>query len=516
MLTLAPEENGQISMEEVQKILHECKKNGIVIPHKFETASFFSTEKVFSVYGEHNFYYASSAIESFLYGIIFSRKIPVEIPKDQFDILKEVINSNIIVKGTYTYRQAKNLAKINRIAALKYNSVDNVVTSNEPAGISFYISHANSKWNGISDSDSIKFAFGEIAQDGGNSAVSQLISIYINKTRHIPKGPILNEIKVATHCSNMGHLKLERMTSTALSKALPNGAVLNNASKLLRSNTITAIATTAAVTAPDFYRALISQSISWGQFGKNLTINAAGVAGGTGGWIAGSAAGAAVGSAVPVIGTALGALAGGIIGAFTAGTVSTSATKAVLDGFIKEDAEEMLELVNNASAELCYDYLFSEQEIEAFIDKIKTVITASWLRDMYAVSKSNITRQEWAYNNFEPIFETISRTRMYIATPTDEVIFDVIGNLLKDNKIHTPLQSIVTSPLERILLRILQEEDKCCKSSDLESKTNTPHLEVIKALNSLSQNELIEILTRENQWVYIITDKGRTYIQEYL
>ena len=511
------EDNERITMEDVREILQECKKNGILIPHKFENASNISTEKILRTYGEQYSYYASSAIETFLYGIVFSRKIPVEIPTDQFDSLEKIISkisNGLIIKGTYTYRQAKKLAKINRIAALKFSSVDNLVTSKGLAGLSFYICHANSKWNGISDSDAVKFAFGEIANDGGISAVDLLISSYLMKTRHIHKRPILNEIKVATHYGNLRHLELERMASTALTKTLPSGAVLNNAAKLLRSNTITAIATTVAVSAPDLYRALISQSISWGQFGKNLTVNAAGVAGGTGGWFAGTAAGAAIGSAVPVIGTTIGAIAGGIIGAFTAGTVSSSATKAVLDGLIKEDAEEMLELVNNALAELCYDYLFSEQEVDTVIAKIKTIITASWLRKMYAISKSNSTRQEWAYKNLEPTFEEIARSRMYITIPSDEVMTDVILSLFEESKNSVPLGDITTTSIEQHILRILNEEDKCCKSNELEFKANISHLEIIRAINTLSQYELVEVLTRDNQWVYIITDKGRDYIHK--
>ena len=517
MPTLAVEDNERITKEDVREILQECIQNGMVIPSKFEYASNFSTDKVLRNYGEQNSYYAPSAIESFLYGIVFSRKIPVEVPKDQFDTLKSIvgnINDNLITRSNYTYRQAKNLATANCIAALKFNNSDNVVISTGSAGISFYISHANSKWNGISENDSIKFAFGEIAQDGGSSAVSKLISVYLKKSKLIPKGPIPRpEIRMLHHSGSLGHVELERMTSSALSKVLPNGAAINSASKLLRSNTATAIATTAAVTAPDLYRALISQSISWGQFGKNLTVNAAGVAGGTGGWLAGTAAGAAVGSAVPIIGTTIGAIAGGIIGAFTAGTASSAATKGVLDKFIKEDAEEMLELVNIASAELCYDYLLSEQEIKIFIAKVEKIISAPWLRDMYASSKHDSFRQEWAYKNLEHIFEEIARTRVRIATPTDEVMLDAIADLFEEDKIHRSLHNIKISAIEQTILNILKEEDKCCKSEEIKSKTSIQHLEVIKALNTLSQHGLIEILSRENQWVYIITDRGREYLQ---
>lgn len=118
----------------------------------------------------------------------------------------------------------------------------------------------------------------------------------------------------------------------SLGKAVYGSAAVNHVAKLLRTNVVTSAVTTVVISAPDFYRAAISGSVSWAQFSKNLMVNGAGVAGGAGGWMGGAAVGAAVGSAFPVVGTAIGGFVGGMLGTMASGAAaSAGSTVHILD-----------------------------------------------------------------------------------------------------------------------------------------------------------------------------------------
>jgi len=114
--------------------------------------------------------------------------------------------------------------------------------------------------------------------------------------------------------SALGRSAIQKVAQVSLGKAVYGAAAFNHVAKLLRTNAVTGAVTTAVISGPDFYRATFSRNISWAQFGKNLAVSGASVAGGAGGWMAGAAGGAAVGSVVPVIGTAAGGVIGGILG----------------------------------------------------------------------------------------------------------------------------------------------------------------------------------------------------------
>ena len=131
------------------------------------------------------------------------------------------------------------------------------------------------------------------------------------------------------------------------------------------------MAATAVITAPDFYRAAFDGSISWQQFTKNLSVNAAGVVGGVGGWMGGAAVGGAVGSAVPIIGTAAGAVVGGIVGALGGGVVVSSAAKAAADGIVDDDSKRMVTALQDEIQELALEYMLTEDEVEHIISMVR-------------------------------------------------------------------------------------------------------------------------------------------------
>ena len=523
MDAFTPDENGYLSREQVQAILAKCYKSGIGIelPTHLHYASTLITEQVLIEFGKNTSYYAETPIQTFLRALICGRKFPIEMPADQYEEIASIAKlfgnkDDVIIKGRFTYVQAKNVAKAGTIESLKFDSKSALVSSVGVAGIAFYMSYANSIWNGMSIKDSIKNAFYDAIKAGGITALTNIISGQVMRTTLARQGTILLRpaVRALYHSGNLGKVAVEKIAEAVLGKAVHGGAAINCVSKVLRSNAITAAVSTAIVTAPDLYRTLIAGNMSWGQFSKNLTVNIAGVAGGTGGWMAGAAAGTALGSIVPGIGTVVGGIVGGIAGAIGGGMAASSATKAVLDGFIKEDADEMMELVNQVLPDLCYDYLFTEKEVGLVIPKIQNEISASWLRDMYGASQSDNRRKQWAYKQLEPLFEEVARARKKIAAPSDEAMNDVIAELFEaaeDDQTNSG-KSLELDDLDIKILSILANEDKCCAYEDIKNNVNALHKDVLSRVSKLSKDGLIEVLSRDNKWIYVITDEGRKYV----
>lgn len=158
---------------------------------------------------------------------------------------------------------------------------------------------------------------------------------------------------------------------------------VNHVARLLRTNAVTAPIATVVISSPDFYRAAFKRSISWKQFTKNLSVNAAGVAAGSAGWLGGSAAGAALGSAVPIIGTATGAVVGGVAGSLGAGIGGTVAAKSLADKIVPDDSKRLIKILRNELARLASEYILTEAEFERIIATVVMTIDAKWLRRMF-------------------------------------------------------------------------------------------------------------------------------------
>lgn len=377
----------------------------------------------------------------------------LEVPADQYDACVELMKdriraghvkdasgelvtnpneaTNIIRKGSVTFQQAKNIAKAGNIDSLVFDIKNNLVSTGYVGGISFLISFARYRWSGTDTTSALKCALSDAVQVGGIAMLTSVLSSQIMRTRTAAGLTALMRpgVKAIYSSTSLGKAAVEKLASAAAGKALSGAAAINSVSKLLRSNVVTSCISTAVITAPDFYRATISKNISWAQFGKNLTVNVAGIAGGAGGWAAGAAAGAAAGTIVPGIGNVVGGIIGGIVGAFGGGWLASSTTKAGLDAFVKDDAEEMLVLVQEAYEQLCFDYLLASDEVEKVSAKLPSLLSESWLRDMYGAGEGY--RKKWAYNQLEPLFETTIKQRPHIALPHEEKMEEVLSDLLE-------------------------------------------------------------------------------------
>jgi hypothetical protein len=303
----------------------------------------------------------------------------LEIPKDQYEeainLFKEKIKDgyvkgvtdpdkayDVIKKGNYTYTQAKNIAKAGNIDSLKFDIKNQTVSCFCSFGISFVIQYAVCIWKGAETKEAFKVALTQSLKSGALTLIIGASSQQLLRTtlgRGIAKlstklsRPIINTI----YKTKSGKDAVEKMASFIFRKQL-SGVSANTVTKLLRTNLITSSVSTVILSIPDFYKVLTSR-LSWGQFGKNSIITVSSVGGGgSGGWV-----GAFVGSAVcPGLGTIIGGIVGGLGGALGASSV----TKRIADKFIKDDTEQMFEIIREVLSELASQYYLTDKEQEDF------------------------------------------------------------------------------------------------------------------------------------------------------
>ena len=190
-------------------------------------------------------------------------------------------------------------------------------------------------------------------------------------------------------------------------------AAMKSASKMLRSNAITGIATVLVLSTGDVVN-IFRGRISAAQLFKNVVNTGAGVAGGIGGWGAGAAAGAAIGSIIPGIGTAIGGFIGGLTGAFAGGSVASEVSKAVTDEFIEDDSKEMVRILEKEFQTIATNYLLNEKEAESVADNLKEHVDGDTLKDMYASNN----RHSFAYKLIEKNTTPIINNRPKVQLPS--------------------------------------------------------------------------------------------------
>ena len=365
----------------------------------------------------------------------------IEVPSDMYDAavqsmqerikkgqIKNVTDPSkareIVRKGHYTYEQAKNIAKAGNFDSIKFDATNGMVVGAWAGGISGAISFAQSIWNGENFDVALKNASLSFIRVGGTTAVVTLVSSQISKAG-------MNSLLVGSTDAIISVIGPK--ASAILVNAFRSGgniygaAAMKSASKLLRGNVITAAVATAVLSSVDVVN-IFRGRISGAQLFKNFTTTAASVAGGTAGWVGGAAAGAAVGSFIPIIGTTIGGVVGGLLGAFGGGSVAGDVTKSVLDGFVEDDANEMVRIIQSVFEQLAGDYLLNKKEAENIVDRLQNRLDGSKLKDMYASS----SRRSFAERIIRPLCEDEIKKRKTILLPDNKTLLSGVRNALED------------------------------------------------------------------------------------
>jgi tetratricopeptide (TPR) repeat protein len=345
----------------------------------------------------------------------------IEVPLDSYDDavkamenrirkgqVKGVTNpsqaKNIVRRGQFTYAQARNIAKCGTIESITYDAVNGIRVTGTAMGISAVISFAYARWNGKPMDIAIEQACFSGLKVGGVTWVSSILMAQIGRTGvEQALRPITDSVVRTMGAQTASWIA----TGLRGGQAIYGAAAMSNVSKLLRGNVVTGVVTTLVLSSGDMTQ-LIRGRMSGGQFFKNVTTTAAGVAGGAGGYTIGAGIGTAI---FPGVGTVL----GGLVGGFLAGSAASSASQKTLDNIIEDDNDVILKIVESALMALAVDYLLSEHEIQLTLEQLQSLNFESKLRDIYASDD----RSTHAQSILEPLVIEVVQQRTPISLPTD-------------------------------------------------------------------------------------------------
>lgn len=359
----------------------------------------------------------------------------IEVPSDSYEdaikfmqnqIKKGKINGitdvkeakNIVQKGSFTYEQAKNIAKFGKIESITYDAVNGAIIGASAFGLSATITFATCMWNGEGLKKSTQTAGLEGLKVGGITWLSTIAASQLSRTglNSALKGTTDSIVKA------MGPKTASLITNSvrgAGSRALYGAAAKNSLSKILRGNLLTAAVSSGIFISVDVTKCARGR-ISKKQLGKNSILVVTGVSTGTAGWLAGAAAGAALGSVVPIVGNVLGGTIGGLLGGILIGTGGSILSKKGLDCLIDDDDKEMSEILDSVLKRLLFDYMVSDDEFKDIEKKINEINMKNELIEMFKCDN----RESYSTALLKPIVYEIVSKRNQIELPSEKQIIE--------------------------------------------------------------------------------------------
>ncbi len=336
----------------------------------------------------------------------------------QVDNVKDPAKAEEIVRrGNYTYKQARNIAKAGNIDSLKFDATNGAVTAASAFGVSAVITFGASVWRGDSPEVAAKAAAASGLKVGGTSFVVSVLSSQLLKAG-------LNSAMVAGTegiAQALGPKACAVIVNAFRSGApIYGAAAMKSAAKLLRGNAVVAGLTVIVLSTFDIAD-IVRGRISAGQLAKNLTSTLGAVAGGSAGWVGGAALGTMV---MPGIGSIIGGLVGSMGGGAAAGAIANAAVGL----FIKDDADEMAEVVSKVVTVVATDNLMSEDEVKRLAETVGETLTGKTLKDMY----SSKDREAFAHSLIRPEADKIIAERARIEGSLDSKIEEGLIGVLEE------------------------------------------------------------------------------------
>lgn len=324
---------------------------------------------------------------------------------------------NIIKQGSFTYDQAKNIAKAGNVDSVIYDVKSGAVISLSAFGISAAITLAVSLWNGEEPKLALKNAAFSGIKVGGTALVASVISSQIAKSSI---NTVLNPGFQAL-AKAMGPKAYAVIANAFRSGSSVTGAAaINSAAKLLKGNAISAAVTTAVLTLFDVSD-IVRGRISGRQMATNFAKTSTTVVGGTAGWVGGSAVGSLI---MPGVGTVV----GGLIGSIVAGGGAGLLVDKVTGKFVDSDSEKMMELIQEAFLDVCEEYLLNQDEAEKVSDGLAEKLNDKSLKLMHASND----RFRFAKDLIEPLAQEQAESRVRIGIPSEQLMEEGIDSALMD------------------------------------------------------------------------------------
>ena len=343
----------------------------------------------------------------------------LEVPADQYDqsielFKKKIIEGkvkgvtnpddaeNIVKKGNLTYDQVVNLTKAGNIESLKYDATNSCVTALTAFGIGTTLDYVIRIHNGENYKQALKESAIVGLKTGSRAFAISVITLQLAKT---------SVVNIFTPTSEA----LVNVFGDKFAEALINAYGINSVGQSSRTVAVNFLKTQAlaqtvmliVIEIPDVID-MIEGRISGQQLIKNIGVTLAGIVGGTAGYFLGSTLG---GGVAPGAGNVI----GGLLGSFAGGGLASYLADLGFSAFIIEDAEIMLDIIEEEFYKLCEEYLITEEEGVMIADKIGSLFTPDVLKDMYA-SKD---KHEFAREKLISMFEETITTREKIEIPTD-------------------------------------------------------------------------------------------------
>ncbi len=378
----------------------------------------------------------------------------IEVPSDSYDAaikaMEERIKKgqvkgvtdpsqakDIVRQGQFTYAQARNIARCGTIESITYDAVNGIRVAGTAIGISAVIAFAYARWNGKPMEVAIEQACFSGLKVGGVTWVSSILMAQVGRTGvEQALRPITDSVVRTMGAQTASWIA----TGLRGGNAIYGAAAMSNVSKLLRGNVVTGVVTTLVMSSGDVTR-LIRGRMSGGQFVKNVTTTAAGVAGGAGGYAIGAGIGTAI---LPGLGT----LVGGLVGGFLAGSAASSASQSTLDLMIDDDNIISIKILESELMTLVFEYLLSESEIQAVFEKLQSQNFERKLRDIYA-SGDRLTH---AQSILEPLVIEVVQQRVLISLPTDLQFINgyemLCDKLLEESEVEQETATNAADPYE--------------------------------------------------------------------
>ena len=361
----------------------------------------------------------------------------IEVPSDKYAAAVQAMESRIgkgqvpgvsdpaqaktiVLKGRFTYEQARNVAKSGSIEGLTYDAANGVRLAGTAMGVSAAIVFGVSVWNGEDAVDALGKSCVAGLKVGSLAWLTSILAVQLGRT---------GEEQGLRGITDWVVWQLGRKATSWIANGLYEGAPIygasaaNHLSKALRGNLVSGAAAVIVLSAADLIR-LLRGRMSVRQLLKNLTSTAVGVAGGSVGWLLGSAAGASIGSAIPRVGPRLGRAIGGITGAIVFGSGASRAPGAVLDRFIEDDAEEMMGIIEESFGEMAHRYVLGEREANAVLDGLLgTDDLPRSLRHMFAAEDRPEFAREW----LSALVRQQAGQRTQVGLPSEQLVLECIG-----------------------------------------------------------------------------------------
>lgn len=356
----------------------------------------------------------------------------LEVPSDQYDEVVQKFSEkikegkvqgvsnpdeakNIVKKGNITFEQAKNIAKAGTFDSLKYDSLNGCITATTAFGISTTFDFVIRKMNGESTKDALK----ESAITGLKSG-TVVFAMYV-VTSQLARTSAVNIFEPSAEAlvNTFGDDFAKTLINVYGINRTGNEATKKAAINLLKNQALATTVAIVVISLPDAVD-LIRGRISAEQMIKNLAITTGGAVGGVVGGVAGGAAGNAI---MPGVGTTVGKFIGS-----SAGTLLGSyGTEKVMDIFIKDDAEKMMEIIQNVFYEESINYMASESEADKVAEQLAMELKGSTLKDMF----ESENKEDFAKLLICPLFENVISERTLVNIPSSEEMRYELKNQLE-------------------------------------------------------------------------------------